>query len=1224
MKKHIFAIILTIILFIVPFFWLKPGEMNLGGDSGRLFFYDPISYLNNTILYSFSSSGAGVESLGYPPLFFILVLALFKLVFSSTAVISIVNGIILSCAFLSVYFIARELLGEYKNSIKESVITCSSVLAGLLYIFSQLSIYSGWENPILSHNQIFLNPLIFLLILRHLITRKKLYMFAAIIVSVIFAANFSFEGAPPFFAFYPMSLFFLICYIKFIKKISISYKKLGYFIILFLCLHAFHLIPEIATLFSSDSTLNKTIFVQEGTLSRNGLSYFIAVASSVKLSLIWLSAAQFQNALIFSILIIFPTIFALGFYFNKGRTLLLTGVFFLIAMYLASANITDLGFFFYQKLFKIPGFSMFRNYYGQWLYVYLFFFALLFGQTFAIVAAKLSRRMFFILLIIFTSVILGFGLPLITGEASIVTHKEGGIRYAFRMDPVYENVLEYFKKYPIDGKIMSFPLTAPGFQIFQGKDGGVYQGLPTISYLTGIGNFSGYEMSRPFQKIFAQAMYDRNYDVIRKIFSALNIHNIFYNSDPYIYSNYFKAYLYNYISVYSPKDQNEYREFIENLLVDKGTDFGNNYHVYSLKQDVRLPHLFAATETRYTNNQISLTLDQNFGSDLRAAPLPTNEILNNKNHIFLYAQPDNPFEQLVDNSHLHWHNPYISHKLNDPLYALISVKEHLDLSRLRSNPVAYLDLSLLILQKRIFELEGSGEQTPVLKISWQEPKLWQFYNWASFNSWDATLVRYQKGVEELVDWVNNRKDSEIQKNENKIKISEQLFHHQVELLRLLASLNKKDNEKKYLYASVESIFDKLFQQDKLPIYDPSVYQYRLPMDSNFGNNFNIFLSKKNIGNNSLMNTYLEVNDQILKPDQVQSNDEFLEFTKYSNSTNGEKLITLHLPIDNLAKDSKWVNSEESGASIKEDKSTTTFIINNIQNNMNPKLLMPDWIPRSQYLITFEYMTSGDNFLFSFYDKKQAGSTSSYNLFFKKILDANTWKNHQSIVSAEDDSVGAFLHLTAFSANNKSKLQIRNLSIVKISYPDIIFKNSSADNVKQAVPKIVFNRINSTKYRINITGAENPYTLVFLESYSENWKLFNPEDNTESIRGYFSHFLGTMFEKIVGIFIKENVPTQSSTSYFNGDVKEGERSNIFLDRNTFETWGKEAVADDRHFSAFAYANAWIVRPENVSGKTNYTLILEFIPQKKFYPSLFLSLLTMFYLVIRNAIKLIVKK
>src|SRR3989338_8173269 len=108
--------------------------------------------------------------------------------------------------------------------------------------------------------------------------------------------------------------------------------------------------------------------------------------------------------------------------------------------------------------------------------------------------------------------------------------------------------------------------------------------------------------------------------------------------------------------------------------------------------------------------------------------------------------------------------------------------------------------------------------------------------------------------------------------------------------------------------------------------------------------------------------------------------------------------------------------------------------------------MPNWIPKNQYLISFEYMSSGDDFLLSFYDKERINDVikkRSFKLFFEKILNATDWKTHQSIVSAEEESTGAFLQFTAFSVKDKSKLQIKNLLITKISYPEIIFKKLSS-------------------------------------------------------------------------------------------------------------------------------------------------------------------------------------
>src|SRR3989344_4104329 len=59
LKEHKFALVICVTLFILPFFWLKPGEMDLGGDSSRLFFYDPFNFLKNSNLYNVVRDGIG-------------------------------------------------------------------------------------------------------------------------------------------------------------------------------------------------------------------------------------------------------------------------------------------------------------------------------------------------------------------------------------------------------------------------------------------------------------------------------------------------------------------------------------------------------------------------------------------------------------------------------------------------------------------------------------------------------------------------------------------------------------------------------------------------------------------------------------------------------------------------------------------------------------------------------------------------------------------------------------------------------------------------------------------------------------------------------------------------------------------------------------------------------------------------------------------------------------
>lgn len=80
MIKKYAPLIITFILFLIPFFWLKPGEIDLGGDTSRLYYYDPAGYFQTNILYNVVSSGIGGEFLSYqffPYMLFLIALKTF-------------------------------------------------------------------------------------------------------------------------------------------------------------------------------------------------------------------------------------------------------------------------------------------------------------------------------------------------------------------------------------------------------------------------------------------------------------------------------------------------------------------------------------------------------------------------------------------------------------------------------------------------------------------------------------------------------------------------------------------------------------------------------------------------------------------------------------------------------------------------------------------------------------------------------------------------------------------------------------------------------------------------------------------------------------------------------------------------------------------------------------------------------------------------------------------
>src|SRR5262245_39953356 len=118
-SKFFSPLFITFILFIIPFFWLKPNEMDLGGDGNRLFFYDPWHSVLNDGFFLYQNVIEVIRTIephfsNIP--FDLLLLAIKTFINSPYFLISLLNGIKVSVAFLSIYLIICTIL---KNSFKE-------------------------------------------------------------------------------------------------------------------------------------------------------------------------------------------------------------------------------------------------------------------------------------------------------------------------------------------------------------------------------------------------------------------------------------------------------------------------------------------------------------------------------------------------------------------------------------------------------------------------------------------------------------------------------------------------------------------------------------------------------------------------------------------------------------------------------------------------------------------------------------------------------------------------------------------------------------------------------------------------------------------------------------------------------------------------------------------------------------------------------------------------
>ncbi len=591
-------ICIVIGLAVIPFFWLKPGEMDLGGDSSRLYFYDPVSYLKNFSLYGVIPEGQGAVEPNFFYLPFLLLLSALKaLVRSPYLLITIFNVLKLLGGFLAVWAIIKELLWPASQSkVLSAKREIAAICGGLLYVFTP-TMTGNWTAALTSHLQVFLNPFLFYLLLRFCLTGQAKYLWLLLATSFGFAPNFALTSAPPFFAFYPGAILFIFIYVAQVRKKRLPVAGLLWGFFFFLGLQAFHLIPQIASLLDPGSFSNTRVFAKEG--GEAAVNYFLAIRGLAKVSPNILLPSLVKQTLWTTATI--PLVVILGLCLNrpKSKALLLTGVFFLISLFLLSANITDTGVEVYKRLFYIPGFSMFRNFLGQWSFVFSFFYALLFGQALFRVLARAGERTTTLISLIFIVLLPFNAWPFVKGDFINQEHRTArGVKIPVVMDTDYEAATVAVRALPPDGKILTLPFTDFYYQVVYGKNNGAYVGPSVFAALTGKKDFVGYQIMQPFAEVFLQLAREENYSALRRLLAILNIRYIFHNSDPRVYDSMFPEFPYSYVRGSLPKNQKEYAAWITRLgakpVLTKGF-----YSLYELNLTETLPHFYLPQAVKF-------------------------------------------------------------------------------------------------------------------------------------------------------------------------------------------------------------------------------------------------------------------------------------------------------------------------------------------------------------------------------------------------------------------------------------------------------------------------------------------------------------------------------------------------------------------------------------------------------------------------------------------------
>jgi len=171
-----------------------------------------------------------------------------------------------------------------------------------------------------------------------------------------------------------------------------------------------------------------------------------------------------------------------------------------------------------------------------------------------------------------------------------------------------------------------------------------------------------------------------------------------------------------------------------------------------------------------------------------------------------------------------------------------------------------------------------------------------------------------------------------------------------------------------------------------------------------------------------------------------------------------------------------------------------------------------------------------------------------------------------------------------------KLYTGDVQMDYVNSGDVVF--SAEDLVKPIItPKLEYKQVNPTKYIVNVSGASESFPLIFSESFHSKWKIYVQSE---------------LISQGEGSFVSEN----NQGTIQNENLAGGRFYDIFF---------RKPVLNDKHFVINNFANAWwmdvdvleqsgIIKKQ-ANGTYDFSVVIEFEPQKYFYVGLGISGITL---------------
>lgn len=1180
--------IISIVLFIIPLFWLTPGTLDLGGDGSRLYFLDAVSYLKHYSLYGISPSNIGGENIGYATIPIVVILAVLQHIgLSKTFIASAYHGMAVSFSFLFTY-LALVQIGALIRLEKRQVRT-AALLGGVLYALSPIST-AGWDKVLLTHDKVFLNPLIFYLLVKYIKTGFFLFPALILIVTWVFSINFSYGAAPGLVSFYPVVIVFFGILTRRILKKPIVLRHVIIGGLLFLCLHSFHLLPQIQSIFSPDSVANSAIFSSTGKFDR-GLNYFNGIVKSIKVSENFLLIPQMAPMHIeYYVLILLPLAIIGGFLTLDThsrvvkRFYALSASVFLFLFYFASANITDAGVGIYRLLFSLPGFSMFRNFHGQWISAFFMFYVLLFFLGIAVLIPKIKKKTILLCTGLLVLLLAVSSFSFVKGDA-VNPYLWQSRKVRIAMDPSVEflEAIERVRVLSRDGRVLTLPLTDPSYQIIAGKTTGAYQGPSVISYLAGRQDFSGIAEFGMYQSQIVKFIQRKDYESFKKILGLLGVRYVFYDSDPRVYDA-FPKFPYDYVRTFMPPTSRDYITFLDALGLQHVWSVGT-FHLYKLDDSYVAPEMFVSTSVIAVHGKDlspSVITGQSDEQEKTVVVEAVQEHEDDASDVYV-LQPNSKALAMLKNpdppSFLHY--SFAKTSPQSWMYPAVRIKEQRTSRRIPfSDVIRYIDRRLFLSAKRMYELEKWADDLKVhedvqtiddlSEYTSVPPDITQYRDIVSFftrefGSWESLISSYEQGMNEAIAAAQAMDHTSMDFTHQTYLINQYLIRDHGRLSERIRNSTLSESEKEYLYRMTGMVFDDLQDNLALQMLDTYVVEYgslspSLAQDTYVAEllpdqTASFPVDEMNLVTGSLAYPFKQTSGKIRTMPFVSR-----EGDVFSLSLSPKK--------NELIKNQMMSLVDKTPQGVGGIDSTLRFL----SGQAGDVFKLDEWIPGAYYIISFEYQTDDKPFRVRMSEGSNGNVSTSRELLINDFLSSKRWIPYQVVVRAGLDADEA--HIQFVSENQKkqvSTLSLRNVSIVHLPQPSLLLRRNTQLSA-QPHPKTEVNKISPTRYEVRVTGASAPYYLVLNQLFDTGWNVY---------------------------------PISEKPDHFEQWYESSDSLRSILKRLWYEAVhvpdGTHLLDESRHRRAYGYANAWLIRPDDVGGKDEYTLVIAFDTQRYFYLS-----------------------